>query len=1165
MRSPKALLHLAPLSMALTLSAFAQEVTSTMLGTVMDQADAVVPKATLTATELATGRAHGASSDESGLFRFNDLPPGQYKLLIQAPGFKALDMTGIELATAETRALGKLILQVGAVSDQITITAAATPVQTASSERADSVTPSQLNDISLKGRDPFSFVQLLPGVVDSLVGTRDIENAYSMGNLQINGANAQSVNVLMDGVTEMDEGGNFTAFVTPNIDSISEMRILTNGYAAEYGRQAGGTMNVITKSGGTSFHGTGHWDHRNDDLTANTFFNNRSGIQRPLYRYLILGYSIGGPAYIPKVWNRNKNKLFFFMSQEFTRTAQTTISLATNEPTALELGGNFSNSRNAAGAVIPVLNPTTGTAFPGNMAPASMIDPTGLAILKLLPAPNGYVNPAPGQQYTSNFLAEKAPTYNRRNTIMRFDANITSKLSMFYRWGQDVDNHEFPFVVSPGVGSNINFLPGYVHGVHATYIISPTTINEFNFGVGHDNYGFYHTTSDSQWFRTSSLNPPTLRPFPTGPGYENYLPCATFSGGAQASPSYFTPGGQQSPNPGCSLTPYKNFNDNYVFKDDLSKIIGKHSLKAGFYYEWNSKVEPSAGAQYYGNFNFGSTVNNPLDTGYGYANALLGIFQSYTEATNRAVPNVSFKQIEGYLQDSWRVTKKLTVDYGMRFVGETPVSDNSRTYSNFYKQLWDPKNAPVLYQQGAIGSTKVALNPLTGATTFNSLVGTIVPGSGNPVDGMHIDGLTGKGDFYTFSPLVFGPRLGFAWDPFGDGKTAIRASSGIFYNRTFDSVPGSGAPPVVYTPVIYYSHIADIPQDAAAEAISPTVATTIYGKQKIETDYQYNFTIQRDIGFNTVVDVAYVGNFDRHALQTYPLNPIPLNAYANPANVFQNTELTANLVRQAYPGMGAITYSSYSNSSVNYNGLQMTAQHRMTNGLAFGAAYTFSKALGSQGLDPYHNQRQWYYGPLPQDRKSLLTFNFLYTIPAGAIGWKPAKVVLRNWQLSGVGIATTGAPINPVCSSSAAFPFNDPSLTGVGAITQTPSTTTILGYRCQEVTNPQNFTQSFYSNFNTAAFTLAPTGTFGNAGLYILRQPTWWNFDTSLDKKISIKERVALRLRFQAFNVFNHTEFDQIGATYLFNAAGVNTNSTTGQFTKTQPQRQMALTVRLEF
>jgi hypothetical protein len=1160
-RNPKALLHLSLLIIG-TLNLLGQEVTSTMLGTITDQADAVVPKAALTATETATGKTHTATSDDAGFFRFNDLPPGQYKLLVQAPGFKAYAVTGIELATGETRALGKLVLQIGAVSEEVTVTAASTPVQTASSERADSVTPTELNEIALKGRDPFSFVQLLPGVVDSLIGGRDIENAYSMGSLQINGANAQSVNVLMDGVTEMDEGGNYTAFVTPNIDSIAEMRILTNGYAAEYGRQAGGTMNVITKGGGSTFHGSGHWDHRNEGLNANTFFNNRQGIQRPIYRYLILGYSIGGPVFIPKVWNRDKHRLFFFVSQEFTKTDQSTVTVVANEPTSAELSGNFSNSRNAAGSVIPIINPNTGSAFPGNIVPPSMIDPTGQAILKLLPPPSGYVNPAPGQQYTANFLASETPTYNRRNTIVRSDMNVTSKLSMFYRYGGDVDNHEFPFVVSPGVGSNINFLPGYVHGVHATYIISPTTINEFNFGVGHDNYGFFHTTPDSQWFRTSALNPPTLRPFPTGPEYENYLPCASFSGGAISNPSYFFPGGQQSPGPGCNLTPYKNFNDNYVFKDDLSKIVGKHSLKAGVYYEWNSKVEPSAGATYPGSFNFGSTTNNPLDTGYGYANALLGIFQTYTEATNRAVPNISFQQVEGYVQDSWRVNKRLTVDYGLRLVGELPVTDDSGTYSNFYQQLWDPAKKPVLYQQGLVGNTKVAVNPITGATTYNSLVGTIVPGSGNPVDGMRIDGLTGKGDFYTFAPLVLAPRLGFAYDPFGDGKTAIRASSGIFYNRTFASVPGSGAPPVVYTPVIYYSHIAEIPQAAASAAISPTAATSINGNQKIETDYQFNFTIQRDVGFKTVVDVAYVGNFNRHALQTFPLNPVPLGAYANPANLFQNTELTANLVRQAYPGMGAITYSTYSLSSVNYNALQMTAQHRATNGLVFGAAYTLSKALGSQGFDPYHNQRQWYYGPLPQDRKSLLSFNFLYTIPTSAITWKPAKMILSNWQLSGVGIVTTGAPINPTCSSTAAFPFNDPSLTGVGS-------GSISGVRCQAVANPQNYTQSFYSNFNTAAFTLAPASTttpsFGNIGVGILRQPTWWNFDTSLDKKVPIGERVALRIRFQAYNVFNHTEFNTMGTTFLFNAAGVNTNSTTGQFTNTQPQRQMALSLRLEF
>src|SRR5262249_54741240 len=287
-------------------SMLAQQGTSTMIGAISDPGEAAIPDAALELTEQATGAVRNLVTSPTGLFRFIDLPPGKYALRIRAAGFKVFEVNSIELASSETRDLGKVVMQMGVVNETVSVTADTTPVQTASSERGASIRPQQLQDLSLKGRDAFGMMQLLPGVMDGQVGKRDLTNAYSMGMISVNGMSPQAINVSVDGVTEMDEGGNYTAFVTPNMDSIAEMRVLTNGYQAEYGRQSGGSINVITKSGTRDFHGSGYWDHRHEGLNANTFFNNRQGIQRALYRYMIAGYSLGGPIYIPRKWNTDK-------------------------------------------------------------------------------------------------------------------------------------------------------------------------------------------------------------------------------------------------------------------------------------------------------------------------------------------------------------------------------------------------------------------------------------------------------------------------------------------------------------------------------------------------------------------------------------------------------------------------------------------------------------------------------------------------------------------------------------------------------------------------------------------------------------------------------------------------------------------------------------------
>src|SRR5579871_4587084 len=935
-------LLLAALALLGTIGAFAQSGSSSIVGTLTDQTGAVIAGADVTLTEVNTGKLHRVASGDGGLFRVLDMLPGKYSAAIKAAGFKSLEIKEINLASSETHDLGGLVLQLGDVSEQVAVTAEATPVQTASSERSALIDNNQLNDVALKGRDPFGFMRLVPGIVDQAT---DRSSGASSSNLYINGMSSNAKNVTFDGVTELDQGGANAIYVGPPIDAIAEMKVLANAFQAEYGRTAGGAINMVTKSGTKDFHGTAYWNRRHEDMNANTFFNNRQGVQRPIYRYFVPGYSFGGPVFIPHHFNSDRNKAFFFIAQEYTHITPAATPVTANLPTAAERNGDFSGAVNSLGKLIPVIDPTSGTQFPGNIIPKSRIDPTGQFYLNFMPTPNGYVNPAPGQQYSANFVNTTAPYNHSLVTIVRGDYAVTDKMNVYLRYGVNSNQRDTLNVISPGLGTEINALPGYNWSVHAINTISPTLVNELTLGLGQNNLqqlwqsNFNLSTLERS---SSTINPPTLRPFPSGgtlpvsgiPEYFPYFPNATFAGGAFPNPGYVW---TATPLNALFASPYMNFNYTYTIQDDVSKTLNTHSLKFGIYYEYNKKLEPYPGANYEGTFNFGSSVNNPTDTGIGYANALLGIFQNYSEASNRVIPDPHDQEIEGYIQDNWRVTRRLTLDYSLRFYHIGPIYDTSSSYAEFYPQLWNSAQAPRVYAPANINGQNVAIDPVTGKTTFFSLQGTLVPGSGNPVDGMHANGLTGKSDYVSFPYLLFTPRIGFAWNVFGDNKTAIRGSFGVFYDRPNANYLTIGsAPPLLYTPTVYYSTVNQIPQAAASAAISPTNASIQYGPQKQERNHEFNLTIQRDIGFNTVVDVAYVGNFDRHALTSAQFNPVPEFAYRNPANVFNNTEINSNLLRTNYPGMGSLVYYSGALSALNYNGLQLSAQHRLQRGLQFG-------------------------------------------------------------------------------------------------------------------------------------------------------------------------------------------------------------------------------------
>src|SRR5882762_4476441 len=374
--------------------AIGQTVSSSLVGTVLDPSNAVVPNAPVTLTDQDTGSVRSATSDSSGLFRFLNLSPGNYSVSVTLTGFKSLTQKEIVLSASETRDLGQVSLEIGSMTETIAITAEATPIQVGSSEKSQTINGQQLNDITLKGRDLFGYLKLVPGVIDT-TAARDVTSPNAIAGITING-NTSAKNFTVDGITDMDTGSNGTLHYEPNIDAIQELKVLASNYQAEFGRNSGGTITVVTKSGTQQFHGTAAWNHRHEGFNANLWSNNRNGrtaqnvpnSQISPYRFNVETYSIGGPVFIPRVFNTQKKKLFFFWSQEYTGQFVSGGTQNKYTPTALERIGDFSQSRQNNGALITITDPTTGAPFPGNKIPASRIDPTGLAMLNYFPLPN---------------------------------------------------------------------------------------------------------------------------------------------------------------------------------------------------------------------------------------------------------------------------------------------------------------------------------------------------------------------------------------------------------------------------------------------------------------------------------------------------------------------------------------------------------------------------------------------------------------------------------------------------------------------------------------------------------------------------------------------------------------------------------------------------------
>jgi hypothetical protein len=1133
----------------------AQVITSSVIGTVVDPSGAAIPNAQVTLTNLGTKEARTTVSSTTGIFRFSTILPGTYSINVSANGFKTYTAADIELEASSTRDLGNVVLSVGEMTQSVTVKAAVTPIQTSSGEVSSTVTGSSVAALPLKGRDMMSYIDLVPGVVDTDLN-RVVTTHSSLGGLNINGSYAgdsADVNFTVDGITDEDTGSNGSVHEEPNIGAIEEVRVLSDNYSAEYGRSGGGTVEVITKSGTSQYHGTGWWDHRHEEFNANDYFNKRAGLPRPLYRYNIDGWALGGPVPIPK-YNSKHDKLFFFASQEYTG------QLAINSPHYVNLPNDDLRGTSAAdvacdcinldstvgsnGKPISVIDPTTGQAFPNNQIPMNRVSPVGLAMLKYMPEPLFAESACPVGANECNYDSDVSNKDPRRNDDIRIDWNPTSKLTSYFTYIHDYEE------ISPDWYQYTNWNsipvdhpePGHGYLGSFTYIFSPTLINQVEVGYQWDTWSWYLDSAELAEMNPSNLdNPPLLLPKPTTPtgvnGYLDLMPAFSFGSDLPNMASYNGTSGTLN---------YFNQNPTWTVEDNLTKIRGTHQFKTGIYIEHNVKLQPS-GNGYAGSYNFAVDATNPLNSGDGYANALLGYYDNFTQQSARATFNVVYWNVEPYIQDDWRATNRLTLDYGVRIYVQTPQADANGTFSYFDPAQYNPLNAPRIFIPACVGAERPCTNAdLRSIDPANpavfdpaAYIGAFVPNSGNPANGMVLAGplqATYKNSF----PFAAGPRFAFAYNLFGKGSTAIRGGIGVFYSRLDGNqvYNMSGQVPYSFTYSASNGEISNLATTTGV--ITPASVNTFSGLIPWLRNYNGSLGIQHSLGFNTALSVAYVFNLGRDLNVERNLNPIPLGADFNPSNISPITgkALTqdgSSVERTVYPGFQNIELEDFIGYS-NYNALEVTLSHRLSNGLLFGMAYTYSKALGVTAFDPLvPNNNVRNYGPLGSDRRQNLQINYSYDLPGlsrnlqnSAFG-KVAGAVVDDWTFSGLTSFQSGAPLQIGLS----VPGVD--ITGSGS----------EGARPNVVCNPaRNVPAGFM--FNPSCFAMpggyqsVGSASIGNEGTNPVYSGGLNNWDMTLSKfiPIGLGESRGFQLQVQAYNVFNHPQFDP----------GTGGNSTTAQF-----------------
>ena len=1137
---------------------------ATIVGTVTDPSGAAVPNVSITVTNNDTGLARTLPTSADGQYVVPDLGIGHYSVRATASGFKVAEQKNIVLAVND-RTRVDFKLEVGSAQEQVTVEAAAIAVQSDTGEVSDVITGQQISQLATNGRSMYSLISLTPGASS---GQGDFQIPTPVGgdaNVSFNGMRMSHNLYLLDGSESSDRGGAGGSDVMPSLDSIAEFRQMTSNYSAEYGLSSSATMTAVIKSGTRQYHASAWEFLRNDALDARNYFNPSPQKVAEL-RFHTFGFNVGGPV---DFWKK-EHKTFFFYNMEWRRliqgqtlnqtvpsTAWYNGALPSSLPITVPSAANVSSAylfRNCPGGAAPA-GVVQGNPFPNNTIPSCMIDPNSAALLAagIFPANNAVNNSGnPIFQGGNN-----VPT-DVKEEIVRIDHQFNSKFSVYGHYLAEQIAQNFGTSMWSGdnvpTASNTFGNPSYSYVIHTTYVISPTLLNEVAFNA---NGNQIHILPSNLIARPSGF---TSNRIFGGPNNLNRIPEIKL-------------GGYNNTDYTNASWPWNNKADDYQIRDDVSWTKGAHQLKMGGSWALYKKVQ-----DLFGNTQGSFTFNNNF-TGNDFSDFLLGAASGYNELAvqdHGYWNNVSWA---AYVQDNWRVNNRLTLNLGLRWDGVPHTYEANNRMGNFYPNLYNPANAPI-FVAGSNGNNIAPNSPGLGTSPNPILAGTQFYLNGIGIPGTTPGVPKGLVDNHW---AAFGPRVGFAYDLTGAGKTVLRGGFGMMYERIQGNDMYNAGPNVPFSTNINFSNVelenpgttlcvANSNPCTAGALVAPITVASITGLDKVNNhlpvSYQYSVGVQHALSARTVLEFQYVGNQNRDQ-NAYQETNLPSSA--NISALFANNNADYN-TRVPYLGFHSIRQTEDTQSS-HYNGFQAQIHSQIRSGLQLQAAYTLSRAIdpatgnNSVGdLNNYDNPYNVHYdsGPSGLDRTQIAFVNFIYDIPfLKNSSNKLLKSTVGGWQVSGIVTLQTGEPIfisEGGIQNCAQGANNDPvkcagSLNGTGNI----SSIVPNANNRPNVNGSVSYPKTVKSWFGASAFSPTVAGTWGNLPFNSIRAPGRQNWNLSLFKSFVFSESRGSKLEFRAefFNAFNHTEFNNVSNTF--------TNSDFGAVTSAHDPREIQLGLKLYF